>query len=184
MRFGRTMFVGLVVAGGVAGLGGRGMGRVEAKDRTAPPAGQKSAADSGVATLKVYSRETVVDVVVTGADGQPVLGLKQSDFSVKEDGKEQPIRSFKETGDGKPVAAQALPKLPRGGYSNVGATPVSGPVNIILLDLLNNKKDQMTYAKKATIEYLKTMSPGTEVAVFTLSALRGQKVFLCTWASW
>ena len=39
--------------------------------------------------------ETVtVDVVVTGKDGEPVLGLQRQDFSVKEDGAPQEIVAF------------------------------------------------------------------------------------------
>src|ERR1039458_94444 len=45
---------------------------------------------SGTTTLQVYSRMTVVDVTATDADGQPVYGLKQSDFTIFEDGKPQP----------------------------------------------------------------------------------------------
>ena len=43
-------------------------------------------------TLKVYSRETVVDVTVTDAKGRPVHGLMSSDFTVEEDGNVQSIR--------------------------------------------------------------------------------------------
>jgi VWFA-related protein len=121
----------------------------------------------------VTSRETILDVMVTDKDGSPVHGLTQADFSIEQDGKPQTIRSFHEASK---AEERALPKLAPGVYSNLGATPESGPVNVILLDLLNNKTTSMVYAKKATIEYLKTMPPGTEVAVFELSANRGLRM--------
>jgi hypothetical protein len=45
-------------------------------------------------TVKVYARETIVDVTVTDAKGNPVHGLTQTDFTVKENNKPQPIRRF------------------------------------------------------------------------------------------
>ncbi len=62
-------------------------------------------------TLKVFSRETIVDVTVTDSKGNPIHGLTQADFTVKEDNKPQPIRSFEEFGRATPPPA--LPKLPR-----------------------------------------------------------------------
>ncbi len=44
-------------------------------------------------TLHVYSRETIVDVTVTDAKGNPVHGLTRDDFTIKEDNKPQPIRA-------------------------------------------------------------------------------------------
>ena len=55
--------------------------------------------DSGTTTLQVYSRITVVDVTATDATGQPIYGLQQSDFTISEDGKPQPIRNFEEVGN-------------------------------------------------------------------------------------
>ena len=129
--------------------------------QTSPPAAP---------TIQVYSRETVVDVMVTDADGKPVRGLKQSDFTVKEDGKEQPIRSFRETGSATPAAVQAAPpKLPTGVYTNAHAAPASGPVNIILLDIKHTLWQDRPYQKQATITFLKTMPQGTQVAIFGLT---------------
>ena len=67
----------------------------------------------------------------------PVHGLKQSDFSIEENGKPQPIRSFREFGTEIPVAEPAAPKLPPGVYTNSQSTPASGPVNILLIDALH-----------------------------------------------
>ena len=85
-------------------------------------------------TLKVYSRETIVDVTVTDAKGNPVHGLKQDDFTLKEDNKPQPIRSFHE------YATQPIPpppKLPPNVYTNLQPPPASSAVNILLLDFNN-----------------------------------------------
>ena len=61
-------------------------------------------------TLHVYSRETILDVLVTDDKGQPVRGLAKSDFTVEEDNKPQPIRSFYEVDKTSPPApARTLP---------------------------------------------------------------------------
>src|ERR1019366_7284112 len=52
--------------------------------------------DTPIQTLHVTSREVVVDVMVTDAQGNSVNGLQQSDFSIEENGHPQPIRSFRE----------------------------------------------------------------------------------------
>ena len=65
-----------------------------AEDRAAfQPAQQQP---SAAPTLKVYSRETIVDVTVTDAKGNPVHGLTRDDFTVEEDGHPQPISGFYE----------------------------------------------------------------------------------------
>jgi hypothetical protein len=54
--------------------------------------------DANGFTLKVYSRLTVVDVTVVDSKENPVHGLPESAFTILEDGKPQPIRSFTEVG--------------------------------------------------------------------------------------
>jgi VWFA-related protein len=120
-------------------------------------------------TLQVYSRETIVDIVVTDDKGRPVHGLKQSDFSVAEDGNPEPIRSFKESGLGLTVA-RAQPKLPPGMYTNDHAAPANGPVNIILIDSLNSPNANLVVlAQQQIVSYLKSMPEGNQVAIFSLN---------------
>jgi len=95
-------------------------------------AGQSPSAPAAP-TLHVYSRETIVDVLVTDDKGQPVRGLTRSDFTVEEDGKAQPIRSFHEYDKDTPPAP--VRTLPPGTYTNSTALPASGPVQIFLFDL-------------------------------------------------
>ncbi|MDP9051242.1 MAG: VWA domain-containing protein [Acidobacteriota bacterium] len=130
-------------------------------------------------TLQVYSRLTVIDVTATDADGQPVYGLKQSDFSILEDGKPQPIRNFEEVGV-KPVMPP--PNLPPNVYTNLQPPAPSSAVNILLLDMANEAPEDSTNppevsaatelqrrVKLAAKDALEQMPPGTQVAVLSMT---------------
>jgi VWFA-related protein len=119
-------------------------------------------------TIQVYSRETIVDILVTDDKGQPVHGLSKSDFSIREDGKTQPIRSFGEFGAAT-NAAYVAPTLPSGVHTNLAAAPTAGPVNIILIDALHSGWISAARALQATSAYADRMKPGTQVAVYWLS---------------
>lgn len=129
----------------------------------------QDASQIGVSTLHVTSREILVDVMVSDANGKPVRGLKQSDFSIEENGKPQPIRSFREFGSEIPVLEPAPPKLPLGVYTNSQSMPTSGPVNIILFDALHCAPVDIVRALQGANGYLATMPQGTKVAIFWLS---------------
>jgi VWFA-related protein len=133
--------------------------------------------ETDVPTLHVTSREIVVDVMVTDANGQPVRGLKRTDFTIEENGKPQPIRSFREYGSEIPVAEPPAVKLPPGVYTNSQSTPASGPVNILLFDALHSNaldsgdpgSKEIMRALRGAAEYLTGMPQGTKVAIFWLS---------------
>ena len=130
-------------------------------------------------TLKVFSRETIVDVTVTDKDGNPFHGLTQSDFTIKEDNKPQPIRSLREYAT-QPVPTP--PKLPPNVYTNLQPPPASNAVDILLLDGLNTAPPDssdpnqirfsvviQTRVKQEAAKFLQTMPPGTRVAILGLS---------------
>ena len=156
------------LAVGLAVLGGRGLRPVEAADRTDLTTAQQDAQKVNAPTIQIYSRETVVDVLVTDANGQPVRGLTQADFTVKENGAEQPIRSFGEFDAGRPATAGS--EAASAEFTNRGAKQLSGPVNVILLDGSNVPRGMLYAARRATVDYLKTMPEGTEIAIFALSS--------------
>jgi VWFA-related protein len=143
-----------------------------------------------VSTLKVYSRETIVDVTVTDAKGNPVHGLTKDGFTVKEDGKEQPIKSFEEFGT---QAVPPPPKLPPDVYTNVQPPAASGATNILWLDFTNAAPvfaagctagsdhgpvgarslafamERQRRVKQYATQYLQNMPTGTRVAVIGTS---------------
>jgi VWFA-related protein len=120
-------------------------------------------------TIQVYSRETIVDVLVTNAKGQPVRGLQQSDFTISEDGHPQPIRSFAEFGSDYAPPPPPLPHLPPNVYTNYQATPATGPVNILLIDALHSHPVDVVHALRGAERYIVAMPSGTQVAIFWLS---------------
>jgi VWFA-related protein len=124
---------------------------------------------SATTTLKVYSRETIVDVLVTDAKGTPVRGLKQSDFTVEENGKPQAIRSFAEF-DQSPPPPEPAPELGPNEFTNAQSLPETGPVNILLLDTLNVRQPaDVVHEQQAVEDYLDKMRPGTQIAILLLS---------------
>jgi VWFA-related protein len=121
-------------------------------------------------TLQVYSRETIVDVLVTDSKNQPVRDLKGSDFSIKEDGRPVPLRSFGEFERGLAGSGGAHTVLSPEIYTNYQAAPTRGPVNVVLIDALHLSYVAANRALEAISGYAGRMPTGTQVAIFWLSA--------------
>ncbi len=135
-----------------------------------PLAAQDAAPDSE-ATLRVSSRAVLVDVLVTDRSGQPVTGLKRDSFAVSEQGTPQSITFFEEHRGLAPAQAASIvtPQLPPDVFSNF--SPIAPPpaVNILLLDALNTPMADQVYLRQAAKKYLKTLRPGSRLAIFTLA---------------
>lgn len=135
---------------------------------------QPPESDSSVPTLKVNTRLTLENVTVTDSKGRPVHGLTQADFTVKEDGKSQPIKTFEEFGTASPVVE---PTLPPNVYSNRAQSNTTGAVNILMLDnvttgLFNGLKMSPEYfmvARQQAVKYLQNLPLGTQVAILDLA---------------
>lgn len=140
------------------------------------PAAAQPGPNSGTPTLRVKVPLTLVDVTVADVQGHPVHGLMQADFTLKEDDKPQPLKSFEEYGAEKPQTAAPL-QLPPNVYSNAQPpAPTSGAVDILMFDNLTTgiagklfaAPDQVMYEKDQAIRYLAAMPPGTQVAIMEL----------------
>src|SRR5271156_5772898 len=78
-------------------------------------------------TIHATARLVVVDVVVTDGNGNPVKGLKQSDFHLIERKSPQTIQSFEEhTGDSQAAAAAVARRLQPGVFTNAGISTAAG----------------------------------------------------------
>ncbi|WP_109485614.1 VWA domain-containing protein [Occallatibacter savannae] len=127
--------------------------------------------ESAGPTLKVNSRAVLVDVIVTDKNGNPVKGLKQSDFTILEDGTPQ-SPSFFEEHTAEDLAARSskleFPSLPPNVFSNYSPLPTPPAVNVLLLDALNTPADDQMWLRRSAQKYLKTLKPGTRLAIFTM----------------
>ena len=135
------------------------------------PPSQTTVPDSGstVTTVQAKVRVVLVDVVVMSGKGDSVTGLHKEDFEVSEDGKLQTIASFAEH-QGAPPTQIKLPPMPPNVYTNYPLTQTADSVNVLLLDALNTQARDQTYVHSEMIKYLKTLPPGTRVAIFTLAS--------------
>src|ERR1039458_7761701 len=170
MGYGRAVVVGAAFAATAFVLGAPRPAAVHAEgsaeDRAAFQSAQQQPS-AAAPTLKVYSRETIVDVLVTDDKGQPVRGLTRSDFTVEEDGHPQPISGFYEYDKQAPPAP--VRTLPPNTYTNDNAMPANGPVQIFLFDPLATPPAVMQRAKQYIADYFRTMPAGTQVALFEFS---------------
>lgn len=139
-------------------------------DAPAAQSGTQVQSAAQVATLRAFSNLVVIDVVVTDSSKNPVHGLKASDFTLLENGKEQTIRHVEEHSAVTGVKQVALaPKLPSGLFSNISAAPSNGPVNVLLLDYLNTPLNAQANARKQLLDYLDKAPAGTRIAIFGMT---------------
>lgn len=111
---------------------------------------QQQSAPGQPYTFKTSTRIVLLDVVVTDKKGKVVTDLKQSDFSVYDDGSAQRIRSFE---------APASHRMPKGTGIVVRSTADlakvgSAPVTMLVLDELNTSFEDMAYARSRIEKYL------------------------------
>ena len=121
-------------------------------------------------TFRAATRLVEVSVVVTTGSGSPVKGLTEADFSLKEDGKVQPISFFEARGaaPSKGLGDESPFVIPPDSFSNV-ARSQTGASTVLLLDRTNAAFDSQWYAREHIDRYLQTMPPGERVALYVLA---------------
>jgi VWFA-related protein len=133
-----------------------------------------NASGQNTPVLKVEVRVVLVDVIVTNKKGEPVTGLKKDAFTVLEDGAPQNLASFEEHqdvphGELLQTAANSAASLPPNVYTTSQTVQPSDSVNVLLLDWLNTQPADQVYVRTQVIKYLKTVPPGTRLAIFALT---------------
>ncbi len=119
-------------------------------------------------TIKVETRVVLLDVVVTDHKGESIPNLRREDFNIEEDGKPQTLSAFDEHSRHNALPVN-LPALPPNVYTNMQAVKPSDSVNVLLIDLLNTQPWSQEDVCNQAVKYLKTVSPGTRLAIFTLN---------------
>jgi VWFA-related protein len=128
----------------------------------------------GVLTLHASSRAVLVDVVVTDKHGKPIHGLRPENFQLLEDGQVQTIASMEEhhAPSATELASTPPPPLGPNTFTNARTTAHAGDGTavVFLLDALNSPLTAQMYVRDQLISYFKSMTPGTQVAIFKLDA--------------
>ena len=121
-------------------------------------------------TLHATARLVVVDVMVTDGHGDPVKGLKPSDFHLTERKSPQTIRSFEEHAGAPSGSVVSAPKLQPGVFTNVLSTPAGSAVTVVLLDMINTPMQDQSFVRGQLLRYLREAKPGTRIAIFALTS--------------
>ena len=138
---------------------------------SAPPPPASSIEAGATAIFKSQARLVQLDVAVLDSKGRPVTGLQASDFTVLEEGKPQQVRNF-EPHVRSLTAAAAAPAAPRtlppNTFANTLDVSSDEPLNILLLDMWNTPVTDQAYARKQTIQFLKSLPKGRTLAMYVL----------------
>src|SRR6266849_3855034 len=133
-----------------------------------PPVNQSQADNRSYVTLKVTTNLVVLDVVATDKKGKAITDLKQGDFTLLEDNKEQKISIFQLQQP--PVALASAktpaPPLPPDIFTNAAQVQPPGPRNVIVLDSWRSSPESQSFARSQIIKYVKEIPPNEPVAIF------------------
>jgi VWFA-related protein len=120
--------------------------------------------------LNVRSNLVVLHVVVRGADGKPVEGLRKEDLKLFDRGKEQSISQFEEETRAPPTPLSSTSAAASVPSQTAPPSPPAMPSNFVALyfDDLNTADVDMIYARDAADRYLAAnLQPKDRVAIFT-----------------
>jgi VWFA-related protein len=104
------------------------------------------------ATLTSRAELVSIPVIVTDNYGSHLHGLKKEDFTVYEEGVEQPVSVFEEVQAAN--STQTPNTLPADQFSNVRDEASNRQLTIVLIDMLNTPVPDQVYAKDQVVKYL------------------------------
>jgi VWFA-related protein len=116
-------------------------------------------------TLQANSRVVLADVTVTDKQGNPVHGLKASDFRIFDNKKAEDIASFAEHSKGDTVAAPQLVSA-AGVYSNDYLVHPPRVLNILFLDLTNISIEDQMYLNYQLGKFFDALRPEDPIAIY------------------
>ena len=135
----------------------------------APAPAVSTPTESPVPTIKATTRLVQLSIVVLDKKGQPVSGLTRDDFTVLDKDEPQKISLFAQEGGAR--TPPAVKSLPAGIYTNRLETKseVPGNVTVVLLDALNTRMEDQSYARSQVVKFLERLQPQDHVAIYALT---------------
>ncbi|MGD0888706.1 MAG: VWA domain-containing protein [Acidobacteriaceae bacterium] len=127
------------------------------------PATPSDNSNRAVATIRATARLVVLDVVITDGNGNPVQGLKPSDFALSEDGVPQHFASFSEHQAQDINSAAPQPSLPPNTFTVQPPLNEAGSKTVIVLDHSTYPNDPMV--RGDILSFMKTVAPGEPIAI-------------------
>ena len=122
------------------------------------PATPANNSNRPVATLRATARLVILDVVVTDGNGNPVKGLKPSDFTLSADGVPQNFASFSEHQAPVSNTAASEPSLPLNTFAVQPPLTEEGTKTVIVLDQLHYPNYPLV--RNDVLAFMKTVAPG------------------------
>lgn len=146
------------------------LGLAGAWAQSAPMANPNAKPDAKDVVLKATTRLVQISVIVQNRKGDPVPGLKKEDFQVKDNGKPQNISVFNVSSSSATALPQPAEKLPPNVFTNSLEQRPGTPANvtILLLDSINTRFEDQSYARLQVIKYLQTINPEDRIGIYTL----------------
>ncbi|HUL15472.1 MAG TPA: VWA domain-containing protein [Terriglobales bacterium] len=118
--------------------------------------------------LRSTTRLVQVSVVVLDKHGNPVTGLKPSDFTLFDDGSRQDIAFFSSASPAPTLEAHLLPpNVFTNRFDLKGQEP--GTVSIVLFDALNTPSEDQSRVRRQVLDFLHNLKPQDRVAAYALS---------------
>ena len=128
---------------------------------------QPEPAQNATPAIRVQTRVVLVDVLATDNSGKAVTDLKPEDFTVEDAGHKQKVAFFSLE---QPSSATAPEALPPNVYSNRPEfNRASGPLTVLLIDMLNTPVTNQGYARAELLKYIdQQFGAGQRIAVYAL----------------
>ncbi len=135
----------------------------------AQSAGGGSPAQQPGYTLQTTTRIVLTDVIVTDRKGNPVHGLRASDFQIFDNNKPQVLSSFEEHTT-TPIAPIEQASTSPGVYSNKFLLHLPPVLNIIVIDITNLELPDQMYLYYELNRFIKNLPAGQPIAIYWQSA--------------
>ena len=125
--------------------------------------------------IRVQTREVVVDVTVTDKKNSPVTDLRQSDFTVLDDGKPRVIDTFSVSQTYSPISAQIRSPLhpPSAGTVDKNGAPDTGHSTAIILDEVNTFFEDAAQARQNVLNVMTTVPADERIALYVIVRKQG-----------